>query len=82
MLEEVGMLGCKPIDTTMDSKIKLLSGQREHIFYLGSYCRLVVKLNYLIVTYLDISFIAGVVSQFLDSPCDSWDAMIRILFEY
>ncbi|RVW84366.1 Retrovirus-related Pol polyprotein from transposon RE2 [Vitis vinifera] len=47
---------------------------------LGRYRRLVGKLNYLTITRLDISFPVSVVSQFLQSPCDShWDAVIRIL---
>ncbi|RVW93460.1 Retrovirus-related Pol polyprotein from transposon TNT 1-94 [Vitis vinifera] len=46
----------------------------------GRYRRLVGKLNYLTITRLDISFPVSVVSQFLQSPCDShWDAVIRIL---
>ena len=38
------------------------------------------RLNYITITRPDISFPVSVVSQFLQSPCDShWDAMIRIL---
>ncbi|RVW25085.1 Retrovirus-related Pol polyprotein from transposon RE2 [Vitis vinifera] len=46
----------------------------------GRYRRLVGNLNYLTITRPDISFPVSVVSQFLQSPCDShWDAVIRIL---
>ena len=37
-------------------------------------------LNYLTIARPDISFPVSVVSQFLQSPCDShWDVVIRIL---
>ncbi|RVW92094.1 Retrovirus-related Pol polyprotein from transposon RE2 [Vitis vinifera] len=78
--EETGMLDCKPVDTPMDSNVKLIPGQGEPLGDLGRYRRLVGKLNYLTITRLDISFPVSVVSQFLQSPCDShWDAVIRIL---
>ena len=80
ILEEIGMLDCKPVDTPMDSNVKLLPGQEEPLRDLGRYRRLVGKLNYLTITRPDISFPVSVVSQFLQSPCNShWDAVIRIL---
>ncbi|RVW32132.1 Retrovirus-related Pol polyprotein from transposon TNT 1-94 [Vitis vinifera] len=49
---------------------------RERLGDPGRYRRLVGKLNYLTITCPDISFPVSVVSQFLQSPCDShWDAM-------
>ncbi|KAJ9708908.1 hypothetical protein PVL29_000753 [Vitis rotundifolia] len=80
ILEETGMLDCKPVDTPMDPNVKLVPGQGEPLGNPGRYRRLVGKLNYLTITRPDISFPVSVVSQFLQSPCDShWDAVIRIL---
>ncbi|RVW76761.1 Retrovirus-related Pol polyprotein from transposon RE2 [Vitis vinifera] len=80
ILEETGMLDCKPVDTPMDPNVKLISGQGEPLGDPGRYRRLVGKLNYLTITRPDISFPVSVVSQFLQSPCDShWDVVIRIL---
>ncbi|RVW83831.1 Retrovirus-related Pol polyprotein from transposon RE1 [Vitis vinifera] len=80
ILEETGMLDCKPVDTPMDPNVKLAPGQGEPLGDPGRYRRLVGKLNYLTITRPDISFPVSVVSQFLQSPCDShWDAVIRIL---
>ncbi|RVX16790.1 Retrovirus-related Pol polyprotein from transposon RE1 [Vitis vinifera] len=80
ILEETSMLDCKPVDTPMDPNVKLVPGQGELLGNPGRYRRLVGKLNYLTITRPDISFPMSVVSQFLQSPCDShWDAVIRIL---
>ncbi|RVX09284.1 Retrovirus-related Pol polyprotein from transposon RE2 [Vitis vinifera] len=80
ILEETGMLDCKPVDTPMDPNVKLVPGQGEPLGDPRRYRRLVGKLNYLTITRPDISFPVSVVSQFLQSPCDShWDAVIRIL---
>ena len=54
--------------------------QGESLGDSGRYRRLVGKLNYLIITRSDNSFPVNVVSQFLQSPCDShWDVVICIL---
>ena len=82
ILEENGMLDCKPVDTPMDPNVKLIPRQGEPLRDPGRYRRLVGRLNYLTITLTrsDISFPVNVVSQFLQSPCDShWDAMIHIL---
>ena len=74
------MLDCKPVDTSMDSNVKLVVGQGEPLQDPGTYRRLVGRLNYLTITRPDISFPVSVVSQFLQSPYDShWDVVIHIL---
>ena len=80
ILEETGMLDYKPVDILMDPNFKLIPGQGEPLRDPRRYRRLMGRLNYLTITRPDISFPVSVVSQFLQSPCDShWDAVIRIL---
>ena len=62
ILEETCMLDCKPVDTPMDSNVKLILGQGELLRDPGRYRKLVGKLNYLTITRLDISFLVSVVS--------------------
>ena len=62
ILEETGMLECKPVDTPMDPNVKLVPGQGEPLRDHGRYRRLVGKLNYLTITRPYISFPMSVVS--------------------
>ena len=50
ILEEIGMLDCKPVDTPMDLNVKLVSGQGEPLRDPGRCRRLVGRLNYLTIT--------------------------------
>ena len=80
ILEEIRMSNCRPIDSPIDPNLKHSPRQGEPLTDLGRYQRLVGKINYLTITRLDISFSVSVVSQFLQTPCDShWDAIICIL---
>ena len=72
ILTNTGMLDCKPVDTPMDPNVKLVPSQGELLRDPGRYRRLVGKLNYLTITRSDISFPVSVVSQFPQSPCDSY----------
>ena len=80
ILTDTDMLNCKLVNTPMDPNVKLVPSKGELLRDPGRYRRLVGKLNYLTITRPDISFPVSVVSQFLQSPCDShWDAVVRIL---
>ncbi|RVW15190.1 Retrovirus-related Pol polyprotein from transposon RE1 [Vitis vinifera] len=72
ILEETGMLDCKPIDTPMDPNVKLVPGQGEPLGDPGRYRRLVGKLNYLTITRPDISFPAKVC-------CTRTEVILRLL---
>ena len=79
ILTDTSMLDYKLVDTLMDPNVKLVPSQGEPLRDPGRYRRLVSKLNYLTITQPDISFPVSVVSQFLQSPCDShW--MLQFIF--
>ena len=80
ILADTGMLDYKLVDTPMDLNVKLVPSQGEPLKVIGRYRRLIGKLNYFTITRPDISFLVSVVSQFLQSLCDSyWDVVVCIL---
>ena len=62
ILEETGMLDCKPVDTPMNPNVKLVPRQGLPLRDPGKYRRVMGRLNYLIITRPDISFPVSVVS--------------------
>jgi hypothetical protein len=62
LLEDMGFLGARPFDIPMDPNQKLLKDEGELFEDPGSYRHLVGKLNYLIITRPNISYVVSVVS--------------------
>ena len=62
ILEEIGMLDCKLVDTPMDPNVKLVSGQGGPLRDPRRYRQLVGRLNYLTINQPNISFHVNVVS--------------------
>ncbi|RVW45480.1 Retrovirus-related Pol polyprotein from transposon TNT 1-94 [Vitis vinifera] len=80
LLKETGMLGCKPIDTPMDSQKKLGIEKESTPVDRGRYQQLVGRLIYLSHTRPDIGFAVSAVSQFMHSPTEEhMEAVYRIL---
>ena len=80
LLKEIGMLGCKPAETPMDSSTKLGANKDSVPVDKGRYQRLVGKLIYLSHTRPDIGFSVSVVSQFMNDPTEEhMEAVNRIL---
>lgn len=65
IFSETGFLGACPVDTPMDSTLKLDKEQGDLFSDVNQYHCLVAKLLYLEVTHLDITYAIGVVSQFM-----------------
>ena len=80
ILEEIGLLGSKPVETPMNPNVKLYEDQGELLSNPERYRRLVGKLNYLTITRPDISFAISVLGQFMKDPrLPHWEAVIRIV---
>lgn len=65
LLSETGFLGACPVDTPMDSTLKLDKEQGDLFSDVNQYHCLVGKLLYLKVTRPDITYAIDVVSQFM-----------------
>ncbi|GAV70402.1 LOW QUALITY PROTEIN: hypothetical protein CFOL_v3_13900, partial [Cephalotus follicularis] len=79
LLQETGMLECKPADTQLEPNSHLKNKEGEPVDK-GSYRRLVGRLIYLTHTRPDIAFIVSVVSQYMHDPHSSHlKAVYRIL---
>ncbi|RVW74059.1 Retrovirus-related Pol polyprotein from transposon TNT 1-94 [Vitis vinifera] len=80
LLNETGMLGCKPVETPMDTTVKLEESDGSAPVDKGRYQRLVGKRIYLSHTRPDIGFSVSVVSQFMNNPTEKhMIVVIRIL---
>ena len=79
LLKETGMLGCRPVASPIDQKIKLTELAGEKVDR-ERYQRLVGRLIYLTHTRPDISFPVSVVSRYMHDPRkDHMDAVYHIL---
>ena len=79
LLTETGMLGCRPVASPIDPKIKLTELAGEKVAHERNQ-RLVGRLIYLAHTCPDISFVVSMVSLYMHDPRKAhMDAMYHIL---
>ncbi|GFY95385.1 hypothetical protein Acr_10g0007700 [Actinidia rufa] len=80
LLQDTGMIGCRPASSPMDPNFKLSLESGDLLPDATRYQRLVGHLIYLTHTRPDISFVVSVVSQFMHAPRTSHlDAVHHIL---
>ncbi|XP_020266951.1 uncharacterized protein LOC109842493 [Asparagus officinalis] len=80
LLEEGGLLECKPASTPMEVNVDLWRDDTSLLDDAGQYRRLIEKLIYLIFTGPDITFAVGVLSRFMHKPREvHWTAALKIL---
>lgn len=63
------MLDYKPVDSLMELNSKLMPNQEELYENPKKYRILMGKLNYVTINRPSISFVVGVVGQFMHTPC-------------
>ena len=80
LLEETGLLGCKPATSPMESRPKFWDTDSPLLDDADRYRRLLGKLIYLTVTRPDIVYTVSVLSQFMQEPRQvHWEGALRVL---
>eukprot|EP00253_Pinus_taeda_P024062 PITA_24062 len=80
LLNRFGMTECNPLTTLMEQNLKLTSIEGKQFEDATKYRQLVGNLNYLTTTKQDISFVVGILSSFMQKPCEGhWSASKRVL---
>jgi hypothetical protein len=80
LLNEVGMLACKPSDTPAAENVKLSAHSNQIPANKEQYQRLVGRLMYLAHTRPDLAYLLSVVSRYMHSPSEEhMKAIMRIL---
>ncbi len=67
-LSEYGMTGCKPISIPLEQNVKLSADEGDLVEDTTMYRRIVGSLIYMTITRPDLSYVVGVVSQFMQTP--------------
>ncbi|XP_041017106.1 uncharacterized mitochondrial protein AtMg00810-like [Juglans microcarpa x Juglans regia] len=68
ILNDVGLLGCKPSLIPMDPNIKLCKDEGQLLDDPSEYRRMVGRLLYLTITRPDLSYSINILSQYMSSP--------------
>ena len=79
-MNRFGMADCNPLSTPMEQNLKLKSIEANAFEDATKYKQLIRSLIYLTTTRPDISFAIGILSQFMQKPCEGhWNAAKRVL---
>eukprot|EP00253_Pinus_taeda_P015940 PITA_15940 len=80
LLNRFGITECNPLTTPMEQNLKLTSIEGKEFENATNYRQLVGSLNYVTTTIPDISFAIGILSRFMQKPCEGhWSTAKRVL---
>ena len=77
LLERSGMAECKPCVTPMEERLKLTKASTAAKVDATLYQSIVGGLCYLVHTRLDIAFIVGYISRFMEDPSGEATSALR-----
>jgi hypothetical protein len=67
-LSEYGMMGCKPISIPLEQNVKLSVDERDLVDDTTMYKCIVGSLIYMTITRPNLSYVVGVLNQFMQTP--------------
>jgi hypothetical protein len=76
------MTGCKPISIPLEQNVKLSANEGNLVEDTTMYRRIVGSLIYMTITNLDLSYVVGVVSQFMQTPRKPHLDVVRCILRY
>ncbi|XP_019089825.1 PREDICTED: uncharacterized protein LOC109128249 [Camelina sativa] len=82
LLDETGLLGCKPSNIPMDPHVKLSKESGGEFVDVESYRRLIGRLMFLQITRMDIMFAVNKLSQFSQAPRVSHQQALYKILHY
>ncbi|XP_019090156.1 PREDICTED: uncharacterized protein LOC109128397 [Camelina sativa] len=82
LLDETGLLGCKPVASPMDPGVKLCHDFGGDFVDAKSYQRLIGQLMYLQITRPDITFAVNKLSQFSETPRPTHKLVVYRILHY
>ncbi|KAL6343079.1 hypothetical protein AAG906_017891 [Vitis piasezkii] len=82
LLGETGLVGCKPVETLVDSNVKIDTQKVNNPVDSGRYQHLVGKLIYLSYTRPDIAFAVSWVSQIMHAPAEEHMVAVYRILKY
>ncbi len=81
-LSEYGMTGCKPISIPLEQNVKLSADEGDLVEDTIMYKRIVGSLIYMTIIRPDLSYVVGVVSQFVQTPRKPHLNVVRHILRY
>jgi len=79
-LSEYGMTGCKCISIPLKQNVKLSANERDFVEDITMYKCIMESLIYMTITRPNLSYVVGMVNQFMQTPQKPHlDAMRRIM---